>query len=254
MVEDKRNMIYEGSRIKTVWFDLDDTLIDFRTNSRAALRIVYDSVEPIRLLFADAEAWTERYEFHNHLLWDQYSRAEIDRDTLRMERFRLPLAEAGMTDAEARRLSEFLDTYYLDRLAEQKNLIPGAIELIDAIKNRWPDIRIGVLSNGFADVQHRKIRNAGLQDKIDLTVLSDDIDVNKPDRRLFEHAARMAASEQPDSNLLIGDNPTTDIAGALGAGWHAVWFDRTGDAPAPDDPRCARATALATILPLLLTE
>ena len=178
-------MIYEGSRIKTVWFDLDDTLIDFRTNSRAALRIVYDSVEPIRLLFADAEAWTERYEFHNHRLWDQYSRAEIDRDTLRMDRFRLPLAEAGMTDTEARRLSEFLDTYYLDRLAEQKNLIPGAIELIDAIKNRWPDIRIGVLSNGFADVQHRKIRNAGLQDKIDLTVLSDDIDVNKPDRRLF---------------------------------------------------------------------
>ena len=156
-------MIYEGSRIKTVWFDLDDTLIDFRTNSRAALRIVYDSVEPIRLLFADAEAWTERYEFHNHRLWDQYSRAEIDRDTLRMDRFRLPLAEAGMTDTEARRLSEFLDTYYLDRLAEQKNLIPGAIELIDAIKNRWPDIRIGVLSNGFADVQHRKIRNAGLQ-------------------------------------------------------------------------------------------
>ena len=249
-------MIYEGSRIKTVWFDLDDTLIDFRTNSRAALRIVYDSVEPIRLLFADAEAWTERYEFHNHRLWDQYSRAEIDRDTLRMERFRHPLAEAGMTDAEARRLSEFLDTYYLDRLAEQKNLIPGAIELIDAIKNRWPDIRIGVLSNGFADVQHRKIRNAGLQDKIDLTVLSDDIDVNKHDRRLFEHAARMAASEQPDSNLLIGDNPTTDIAGALCAGWHAVWFDRNGDAPAPapDAPRCARATTLPAILPLLLTE
>ena len=249
-------MIYEGSRIKTVWFDLDDTLIDFRTNSRAALRIVYDSVEPIRLLFADAEAWTERYEFHNHRLWDQYSRAEIDRDTLRMERFRHPLAEAGMTDAEARRLSEFIDTYYLDRLAEQKNLIPGAIELIDAIKNRWPDIRIGVLSNGFADVQHRKIRNAGLQDKIDLTVLSDDIDVNKPDRRLFEHAARMAASEQPDSNLLIGDNPTTDIAGALCAGWHAVWFDRNGDAPAPapDAPRCARATTLPAILPLLLTE
>ena len=249
-------MIYEGSRIKTVWFDLDDTLIDFRTNSRAALRIVYDSVEPIRLLFADAEAWTERYEFHNHRLWDQYSRAEIDRDTLRMERFRHPLAEAGMTDAEARRLSEFLDTYYLDRLAEQKNLIPGAIELIDAIKNRWPDIRIGVLSNGFADVQHRKIRNAGLQDKIDLTVLSDDIDVNKPDRRLFEHAARMAASEQPDSNLLIGDNPTTDIAGALCAGWHAVWLDRNGDAPAPapDAPRCARATTLPAILPLLLTE
>ena len=247
-------MIYEGSRIKTVWFDLDDTLIDFRTNSRAALRIVYDSVEPIRLLFADAEAWTERYEFHNHRLWDQYSRAEIDRDTLRMDRFRLPLAEAGMTDTEARRLSESFDTYYLDRLAEQKNLIPGAIELIDAIKNRWPDIRIGVLSNGFADVQHRKIRNAGLQDKIDLTVLSDDIDVNKPDRRLFEHAARMAASEQPDSNLLIGDNPTTDIAGALGAGWHAVWFDRNGDAPAPDAPRCARATTLPAILPLLLTE
>ena len=126
-------MIYEGSRIKTVWFDLDDTLIDFRTNSRAALRIVYDSVEPIRRLFADAEAWTERYEFHNHRLWDLYSRAEIDRPTLRMESASAShWPKQAWTDAEARRLSEFLDTYYLDRLAEQKNLIPGTLELIEA--------------------------------------------------------------------------------------------------------------------------
>ena len=236
-------MIYEGDRIETVWFDLDDTLIDFVANSRTSLAIVYDTLPQLQALFAGSDRWIERYEYHNHRLWDLYSRAEIERDYLRMERFRLPLTEAGMADSEARLLSEYLDTYYLDTLAGQTAMVEGAVELLKAVRAQG-DIKIGVLSNGFADVQYRKIANTGLTDLIDITVLSDDIDVNKPDRRLFDYAAAKAGSPTPGSNLMIGDNALTDIAGALGAGWHAIWLNLRS---AKSAPGCAIARTAAEI-------
>lgn len=236
-------MIYEGEKIETVWFDLDDTLIDFVANSRASLATVYDTLPQLQALFADSGRWIERYEYHNHRLWDLYSRAEIERDHLRMERFRIPLTEAGMADGEARRLSDYLDTYYLDTLAEQTAMVDGAVELLKKVRRRG-DVKIGVLSNGFADVQYRKIANTGLADLIDITVLSDDIDINKPDRRLFDYAAAKAGSPVAGSNLMIGDNASTDIAGALGAGWHAIWLNLRG---ATDDPACACGRTMAEV-------
>ncbi len=112
------------------------------------------------------------------------------------------------------------DTLYLDYLAREKALMPGAIDLLRTIRDRG--LRIGCLSNGFKEVQFRKIRTAGLEPWIDLVVLSDDIGVNKPDRRIFEYAMERSGDTDPTHHLMIGDNPDTDIRGALGAGWHAV--------------------------------
>ena len=67
-------MKYEG--VKWVWFDLDDTLIDFHANSRLANAIIYREAGLDRY-YASPEQWIEAYEGHNRLLWDRYSRGEI---------------------------------------------------------------------------------------------------------------------------------------------------------------------------------
>lgn len=212
----------KSDHITTVWVDLDDTLIDFTTNAAAALAAMWHEQPVLRRLFATPELWAERYEHHNQALWAQYSRAEIERDYLRMERFRRPLAEAGLPDHEARQLSTAYDPYYLDLLAQGKALIPGAIELLRWLRSQG--YTIGVLSNGFKEVQHRKIRNAGLEPYIDIVVLSDDIGINKPDPRIYQYAMQRTGATDPASHLMIGDNPDTDIAGAIASGWHAIWY------------------------------
>jgi len=213
--------LFDG--VKTVWFDLDDTLIDFEANSRAALRRVFD-LQTLAKMFDSPEQWIDVYEYHNKRLWVEYARGSITRERLRLERFMKPFVEAGCHGEEAERLSRLLDPLYLDCLAEEKRLIPGAKDLLD--KTRTRGFRVGVLSNGFAEVQYRKIDSAGLTPLIDIVVLSDDIGVNKPDVRLFRHAAEKSSTSLPSSNLMIGDNPETDVTGALNAGWRAVWFDR----------------------------
>lgn len=212
------------TKIRMVWLDLDDTLIDFHANSRAALTKLYE-IRGFDSLWQSAGEWIEAYEGHNIPLWVDYSAALIDRDTLRIERFRRPLSDAGVSDTEARALASELDTQYLDLLAMERRLIPGAMELLERL--RLAGYMTGVLSNGFADVQHRKIARAGLADKIDLVVLSDDIGINKPDPRLFAHAQSLTPwPDDPGRHLMIGDNPATDISGALGAGWSAIWYRR----------------------------
>lgn len=205
-----------------VWLDLDDTLIDFTTNAEAALEAMYASEWVLRGRFESANAWIETYERHNQELWTQYARSEITREYLRMERFRRPLVEGGMSDREARAVSERYDTLYLDLLAEGRVLMPGALELLGELRSRG--VTVGILSNGFREVQYRKIHNCGLEPYIDIVVLSDDIGVNKPDPRIYAYAAERVGIAEPKNHIMVGDNPETDIRGAIGAGWRAVWY------------------------------
>lgn len=215
-------MIYNSHHITTVWLDLDDTLIDFTTNAHTSLIAMWQQEPVLRNLWPDPEQWAECYERHNIALWAEYNIGRISRQYLRMERFRRPLCQAGLPDHNARSLSELFDPLYLDLLAQQKTLMPGAITLLRRL--RRAGVTIGILSNGFKEVQHRKIHTAGLDPYIDLVVLSDDIGVNKPDPRIFDHAMRQAHDTDPTHHLMIGDNPQTDIAGAIATGWNALWY------------------------------
>ncbi|MCM1356142.1 MAG: YjjG family noncanonical pyrimidine nucleotidase [Staphylococcus sp.] len=208
---------------KWIWFDLDDTLVDFHTNSRMALRIIHQECGLDRY-YPDQDEWVATYETHNHSLWDRYSRAEITQDFLRCDRFATPL-RPHWTDGEEK-LREFsweLDEIYLTRLAEQTALIDGAREILTHL--RAHDYNIGILSNGFTDVQHRKLTNTGLAPLVDLVVLSDDIGVNKPDTRLYVYAMERAGNNDPEAHTMVGDNRSTDIEGAIRSGWNAIHLD-----------------------------
>lgn len=216
-------------RPDVVWLDLDDTLIDFHANSRVALRLLYRR-ENLSRFIADEDRWVEDYETSNKELWRLYALGSITKDYLRIERMRAPLRPHWTESAEALdRFSRDLDPLYLDLLAEQKTLVDGARQLLETLRSRG--YRIGVLSNGFKQVQYRKIESAGIKDLIDVVVLSDDIGVNKPAIDIYRHAMHLTGVTNPGRHLMVGDNLDTDIAGAVNAGWDAVYFNPSeGDA------------------------
>ncbi len=204
-----------------VWLDLDDTLWDFRGNSHESLIELYDHLDLGRF-WKTPDDWIDHYHRVNSALWDLYAKGVIKRDVLRHDRFFTPFTEAGMDQDEAEKLVPEADRYYLERLGLRGKLVPGAGALINRLKERG--FRLGILSNGFKEVQYNKLRSSGLDNPVDIVVLSDEIDVNKPDPRLFRHAEKRAGID-PSHCILIGDNPETDIAGALRSGWQAIWFN-----------------------------
>ena len=205
-------------KVTFVWFDLDDTLWDFTRNSEAALLSIYSDYDLGRR-FSSAGEWLERYEAINLPLWDRYSRGEITKEFLQGERFYRTFVNAGFAGEELAEL-DGMNEIYLDRLASQRLAIEGSHEILAALKKKG--LRAGILSNGFSGVQQRKLKNAGLM--VDVVVLSDEIDINKPNRGLYDYALEKAGVRAEES-LMVGDNPTTDIEGALNAGWRAVLFD-----------------------------
>ena len=81
----------------------------------------------------------------------------------------------------------------------------------------------------------------GLVELFRVIVDSGRFGIEKPDRRIFEHAiVGLAASEPP---VHIGDSWSADIAGALAVGWRAIWYGRR--AVPVDDPRVGVASDAA---------
>ena len=208
--------------IEWVWVDLDDTLWDFSGNSLISLAKIYD-MHDLHRFYPTMEQWRSRYLEVNHSLWARYNVGTISKDYLQHERFARPLIDCGMDEKAAYDYSEVLHTDYLRILGQCSALVPGARTLLEHIKARG--LKIGVLSNGFKEVQFDKLRSGGVLDMIDCIVLSDEIDINKPDRRIFDYALQKAGTTVEHS-IMIGDNPDTDIKGALNAGWRAVFFNR----------------------------
>lgn len=215
-----------------LWFDLDDTLWAMTENSSGVLRRLWHEIPAITKAYPEGpERWLEVYHSINASLWQDYAKALITRSYLRRERFARPLEAGGLPREDAEEASVNLDRIYLDMLGSCSGLISGAREFLDyAVTSPWG--RPGIISNGFKEVQHHKLRSAGIYGYFSAIVLSDDIEVNKPDRRIFDHALEVTGTRAEDS-VIIGDNPITDILGALEAGWaHAIWYNPSGT-PAP---------------------
>lgn len=215
--------------VKWVWLDLDDTLWDFRGNSLTSLHDLYEMFGLSRF-WPDVRTWIDEYHLTNDRLWKAYSMGDISRDFLRMERFREPLTARGYPDADARRLSSEMDPAYLGMLARMSGTVEGAIPLLERLRRHY---RIGILSNGFKEVQYGKMRSSGIDRYVDCVVLSDETDANKPSPVIYDYACRKAGTDAAHC-LLVGDNPDTDIAGAIRAGWRAIWFN-PGRQPWPDN-------------------
>jgi putative hydrolase of the HAD superfamily len=65
------------------------------------------------------------------------------------------------------------------------------------------------------------------------------VGLEKPDRRIFEHALAVVGAPPASRPVHIGDSWDADIVGARGAGWRAIWYGRR--ARPVDDPDVASA-------------
>lgn len=228
---------------KWIFFDLDDTLFDFSEASLISLRRLWDEEPIISNRFGKADEFLEEYHIHNSRMWELHESGLITADFLKGERFRLTVAPER-TDTDIRTLSRRLNDRYLTLLGECDAVCEGAHTLLASLSRRF---LIGVLTNGFTEVQYRKLRTTGLDRYIQRVVISDEIGIQKPDARLFRYAERETGAS-PESAVMIGDNPKNDIQGALDAGWRAIYFDRKGKAFDSDSPLfLGKVTALADI-------
>ena len=206
---------------KDLFIDFDDTLYDTYGNAIIALRETFAYFH-LKRYFSDPQVFYDSYWEANIDLWSRYSRGEITRDNLIVERFRRPLSEGKGIEVTKEFCLEVSDRF-LDFCSNKPGVVDGAHEVMDYLKKKG--YRIHMTSNGFHEVQYKKLAACGLKDYFDNIILSEDAKYNKPSKAYFDYALKIAGA-QSDSVLMIGDNLNTDILGALHAGLDAMLFNR----------------------------
>ena len=208
-------------KYKDLFIDFDDTLYDTYGNAVIALKETYE-VFHLERYFDDPQVFYDAYWATNIDLWSRYSRGEIDRPYLIVERFRQPLSVGKGLDITEEYCLE-MSNKFLDFCSSKPGVIEGAHELMDYLKKKG--YRMHMCSNGFHEVQYKKLASCGLRDYFDNIILSEDAGVNKPSPLYFDYALKVAGASR-ETTLMIGDNPTSDIQGALNASIDALLFNR----------------------------
>ncbi len=208
-------------RYKDLFIDFDDTLYDTHGNAVIALNETFECFHLGRY-FEDPQMFYDAYWTANIDLWTQYAKGEITRDYLIVERFRRPLSVGKGIEITKELCLEISDKF-LDFCASKPGVINGAHELMDYLKRRG--YRMHMCSNGFHEVQYKKLDACGLRDYFDTIILSEDAGVNKPSKDYFDYALKVSGANR-ETTLMIGDNLQSDILGALNAGLDAMLFNR----------------------------
>ena len=200
---------------RAVLFDLDDTLFD----RSAALRRTADAqalgLGPLlrqtppacfveRLLALEALGYLKRMAIYRQLVHE----------------FAL---DAGHRRLHPRRLTDDL----LRRYPEHPVAAEGALPTLRALRQRG--LRLAVVTNGRAPLQHRKLAALGLLELLDAVLVSEHEGVAKPDSALF-HRALDRLGVPAFEALHVGHHPIDDVAASRAAGLKACWLRRPGQA------------------------
>lgn len=201
-----------------LFFDLDRTLWDFDKNSENALQFLFDETQSIHQL-PSFYKFNSIYKEINANLWKKYGKGKISKEELRDTRFSKTFLKLGLNNQE---LNNYFNEEYLKISPLQTAMFPNTVETLRILKNEGYSMHI--ITNGFKEVQFIKLKNCGIYDYFNVIVSSEEVGVNKPDVRIFQHAMTLA-NAQPQHSAMIGDDMNVDVMGAERAGMFGIHFD-----------------------------
>ena len=181
-----------------VLFDADNTLLNFDAAESKALAetLVNYGIEP------DAEE-----------LWRQLEKGQIRREKLMSERFsRFLKAIAAAGDGAE------MNRFYLEQLSTHPDLMGP--EVLDVLRELSEVATLAVVTNGFQKVQTRRLAESGILNFMEDVFVSEKMDAEKPNRKIFDAALRALGVENREHVLMVGDGLTNSL-------WHLSFLTLT---------------------------
>lgn len=209
----------DNQNISDIFFDLDHTLWDFEMNSALTFQNLFNDLE----IEVNLSKFLEVYVPVNLAFWKLYREDKIKKSELRYQRLKTTFdaIQYHIRDEEI----DIISTEYIVKLATHNHLLPNAVEILDYLK---PKYKLHIITNGFEEVQTRKLVNANIFDYFDQVINSEMAGVKKPNPEIFELALQKA-NVVATKSLMVGDNIEADILGAKAVGFHAMHFNAHND-------------------------
>ncbi|MEO2062572.1 MAG: YjjG family noncanonical pyrimidine nucleotidase [Christiangramia sp.] len=212
----------DWNNITHIFFDLDHTLWDFERNSALAFRDIFEKHE----IELDLEAFQKIYKPINFKYWELYRNNSVSKEALRYGRLKdsFDSLQFEATDATINLLAED----YIHYLPNNNHLLEGSLEVLDYL---FPKYQLHIITNGFEEVQQRKMKSSGILPYFSTITTSEEAGVKKPHPQIFEKALSKSRA-LPAESVMIGDNLEADIIGAHQFGLRTIFLNSEKEQPA----------------------
>lgn len=197
----------------TIYFDLDNTLLDFTKSEYKAIRkllVMYG-------LKSDDET-AKIYSEINKSFWEAFERGEIKKEEIFSGRFKKLLS---VLDEE--RDSVAMGKDYFSLLSEGYDVVDGAFEILKFLRENG--YKIYATTNGVAMTQYKRVKNSGLEPLFDGVFVSEEAGHQKPEKEYFDYVMANTDEKNRENILVIGDSQSSDILGAQNAGLDSCWYN-----------------------------
>lgn len=211
--------------IKTILWDVDGTLLDFKAAESAAIKSLFEEFS----LGTCSENMLQRYSQINSSYWQRLEANEITKPQVLVGRFQQFFGEIGVNTA----IAEEFNRQYQIRLGDTVVYRDNSIDIIKKLRGK---IKQYVVTNGTIVAQQKKLRLSGLGDLMDGIFISDEIGVEKPNRAFFDAVFNTVQPENLSEVIIVGDSLTSDIRGGNNAGILTCWYNPE-QKPQPQDYR-----------------
>lgn len=206
---------------RTIFLDLDDTLLDFGAAEQVALSKAFSE-----LGIAPTPELLRRYAAINQQQWERFERGEVSRDIILVRRFALLFDELNLSLDPAA-----CEDIYRAYLGQGHYFVEGAQALLEYLA---PKYNLYLATNGLACTQYSRIESANISHYFKEIFISEAIGYHKPEREYFEYCFAHIPAFSPEQAFIVGDSLTSDILGGANAGIHTCWLNpsakpRTGD-------------------------
>ncbi|MEI5989215.1 HAD family hydrolase [Enterococcus crotali] len=214
--------------MKTIVFDVDDTIYDQQQPFRNAINAVFPSVKP-----EDMHTLYIRFRFHSDETFPKVMSDEWTLEYMRFFRINESLKDLGYPSVSQENGLIFQKTYE----DELDNIVmhPEVKKVFDFLKEK--NIPMGIITNGPTDHQFKKVKQLQLENWVptDNIIISQSTGFQKPEKEIFDLAAKEFGMDC-ERTLYVGDSFENDIAGAKNGGWKSLWFNhRLREMPADEE-------------------
>ena len=202
-------------KIKTIFFDSDDTIVDHKACEKQALLHLFEGIGT-----KYKQEYQEIFRPLDRKLWDDVAlyTSEIPKEEIAEYRFKILFDKIHLDYKDYKNANKL----FQEGLEHSVALMEKADEVIKDLYNK--NYKLYVVTNGLIRLQKPRIINSKIGSYFTDIIVSEEVGERKPNPKIFNTLLKRYNLKSTEV-VMIGNSILKDIQGAQNANIKTIWYN-----------------------------